>query len=215
LDQTPPTITITSPTSDNIYTVTSSVIAIGGSVSDTTSGVSSVTWSNDKGGNGTASGTTSWLTSSISLLSGENIITVTATDGAGNTGTDTITVTYNTGTVSTPTPTPSSSPTPPLTPTTEPGKKGIISGYVIDKKGNPIESAKLRLKGSNSKVLKKTISDEDGLFEFTDLDADTYIITAIKKGYKRTKQTLTLEEGEDVDIEIEMKKTRKKFKSIQ
>src|SRR3972149_4183431 len=110
-----------------------------------------------------------------------------------------------------PTPSPSSSPTPILTPTTEPVKKCIISGYVVDKRGNPIESAKIRLKGTNSKILRKTISDEKGLFEFTDLDADTYIITVLKKGYKRTKQTVTLGEGEDVDIEIEVTKTRKRF----
>ena len=199
LDTTAPTITITSPTSEDTYTTSSSVIAIGGSASDSTSGVSSVTWSNDKGGSGTASGTTSWLTSSISLLIGENIITATATDGAGNTGTDTITVTFGSIT-STPTP----------QPTQEPGEKGSISGYVIDKRGNPIESAKIRRKGSNSKVLKKTISDEDGLFEFTDLDADTYIITALKKGYKTVKQMITLEAGEEKDIEIVMKKTTKK-----
>lgn len=60
--------------------------------------------------------------------------------------------------------------------------------------------------------MKKTVSDEDGLFEFTDLDADTYIITAIKKGYKIAKQTITLEEGEEKDIEIVMKKTRKRNK---
>jgi hypothetical protein len=77
-------------------------------------------------------------------------------------------------------------------------------------KGNPIESAKIRLKGINSKVLKKTISDKDGLFEFTDLDADTYIITALKKGYKTVKQAITLEEGEDVDIEIVVKKTKRR-----
>ena len=210
LDLTTPTINITSPTSGANYTTASSVIAIGGSASDSTSGVSSVIWSNDKGGNGTASGTTSWLTGSVSLILGENMITVTATDGAGNTGTDTITVTFSTSAVSTPTPTPSSSPTPILTPTTEPVKKCIISGYVIDKRGNPIESAKIRLKGINSKVLKKTTSDEDGLFEFTDLDADTYIITALKNKYKTVKQTITLEAGEEVDIEIVMKKIRRK-----
>jgi len=209
---TAPTITITSPTSDATYTTSSSVMAIGGSGSDATSGISSVTWSNDKGGNGTASGTTSWLTSSVSLILGENIITLTATDGAGNTGTDTITVTFSTSTVSTPTPTltPASSPTPILTPTVEPSKKCIISGYVVDKRGNLIESAKIRLKGTNSKIFNKTFSDEDGFFEFTDLDADNYIITAIKKGYKRVKQTVTLEEGEEVDIEIVIKKVIRK-----
>lgn len=53
----------------------------------------------------------------------------------------------------------------------------------------------------------KTISDEDGLFEFTDLEAGTYIITVLKKGYKRVKQAVTVEEREEVDIEIKMKKT--------
>ena len=186
LDTTAPTINITSPTPEDTYTTSSSVIAIGGTASDSTSSVSIITWSNDKGGSGLASGTTSWLTSSISLLNGENIITVTATDEAGNTGTDQITVILGSG------------------------QKGIISGYVIDKKDNPIGSAKIRLKGANSKVLKKTVSDEDGVFEFTDLDADTYTITAIKNGYKRVKQTVTLEAGEEKDIEIVMKKVIRK-----
>ena len=55
-----------------------------------------MTWSNDKGGSGTASGTTNWSISGISLSSGDNVITVTVTDGANNVGTDTITVTYST-----------------------------------------------------------------------------------------------------------------------
>ncbi|MDO8140263.1 MAG: carboxypeptidase regulatory-like domain-containing protein [Candidatus Brocadiales bacterium] len=185
LDSTAPTIYITSPTSEDTYTTASSVIAIGGSASDKTSGISSVTWSNDKGGSGMASGTTSWLTSSVSLLNGENIITVTATDEAGNTGTDQITVILGSS------------------------QKSSISGYVVDKRGNPVESAKIRLKRANSRVLKKTFSDEDGFFEFTDLDADTYIITALKSGYKMVKQTITLEEGEEKDIEIVIKRRSK------
>ena len=88
--------------------------------------------------------------------------------------------------------------------------KGSISGFVIGIRGYPIE-AKIRLKGSNSRVLKKTFSAyEDGYFEFTDLDADTYIITALKSGYKMVKQTITLEGGEDVEIEIVMKKMGRK-----
>ena len=70
------------------------------------------------------------------------------------------------------------------------------------------------LKGSNSKVFRKTITDEDGLFEFTDLDADTYTITALKKGYKTVKQTITLEAGEEKDIEIVMKKIRRKWEKV-
>lgn len=103
LDTTVPTVTISSPTSSSTYTTTASTISLGGSASDSSSGISSVMWSNNRGGNGTATGTASWSVSGISLSSGGNVITVTATDGAGNTGTDTLQVTYGTSsTVSVP-----------------------------------------------------------------------------------------------------------------
>lgn len=92
-DTTPPTITITSPTSDATYATSSSSLHISGTASDDT-GVSTVTWSCDTGGSGSATGTTSWSVSGITLTSGDNVITVTATDAASNAGTDTITVTY-------------------------------------------------------------------------------------------------------------------------
>ena len=98
LDTTAPIVTITSPNSSDTYTTTSSPLSLSGSASDTTSGVKEVTWSNDKGGSGTASGTTYWSVLSISLTSGDNKITVTAKDNAGNTSTDTITVTYSAAT---------------------------------------------------------------------------------------------------------------------
>jgi len=98
LDTAVPTVTITSPTSDSTYTSTSSTISLGGSASDTTSGIKSVSWSNSLGGSGTASGTTSWNASGISLSSGSNVITVTASDNAGNTVTDTLTVSYSVNT---------------------------------------------------------------------------------------------------------------------
>jgi hypothetical protein len=93
-DTTVPTVTISDPTLNSTYTTTNSTITLDGSADDSVSGISSVAWSNDRGENGTAIGTVSWSISSISLSIGDNIITVTATDGAGNTGTDTITVPY-------------------------------------------------------------------------------------------------------------------------
>ena len=95
LDTTTPSVSITSPTTSTTYTTTSNTISLGGSASDSSSGISEVTWSNSKGGSGTASGTASWTISGISLSTGDNVITVTTKDGAGNSGTDTITVTYN------------------------------------------------------------------------------------------------------------------------
>lgn len=69
---------------------------------------------------------------------------------------------------------------------------------------NPIKKAKIRLKSKN--IFKKIVSDEDGFFEFPDLDAGTYVIKAIKKGSKSYKQTISLEEGEEKEIEIVVKK---------
>ena len=110
----------------------------------------------------------------------------------------------------TPTPTVISTPTPKPSPTPS-SEKGSISGDVIDTEGYPIESAKIKLKGKQTKVLKKRTSDEDGTFEFTNLRADTYTITATRKGYKKGKQVVALEKGEDADVEIEMKGTSKRI----
>jgi len=93
-DTEPPTVTITSPTSASTYTTTSSSLSIGGTALDNV-GVTQVTWVNNRGGSGTCTGTTSWSASGIVLLSGANIITVTARDAAGNTGIGTLTVTFN------------------------------------------------------------------------------------------------------------------------
>lgn len=65
----------------------------------------------------------------------------------------------------------------------------------------------MKQKGVNTKTTKQTSSDADGYFEFTDLEVDTYIITAKKKGFKPVNQRIKLEDGEVTDIEIEMKRT--------
>ena len=51
---------------------------------------------NDRGGSGTAAGTTSWSIPDVPLAAGVNVITVTARDVVGNTTTDTLTVTVAT-----------------------------------------------------------------------------------------------------------------------
>ena len=60
-------------------------------------------------------------------------------------------------------------------------ENGMIYGYVVNIKGNPVEYVRLKLKGIKTKTTKQTSSDADGYFEFSDLEADTYIITAKKK----------------------------------
>ena len=67
-DTTVPTVTISSPTSSSTYTATTSTITLSGSASDSSSGINSVSWSNNRGGNGTATGTASWTVSRYILI---------------------------------------------------------------------------------------------------------------------------------------------------
>jgi putative Ig domain-containing protein len=98
-DVTAPSVSITAPTAASTYAATASPVTLGGMASDSV-GVTDVTWSNDRGGSGTASGTTNW-SALIALQSGTNIVTVTARDAAGNTSSDVLTVTYSVNTAPT------------------------------------------------------------------------------------------------------------------
>ncbi|RMH35376.1 MAG: fibronectin type III domain-containing protein, partial [Nitrospirae bacterium] len=118
LDTTPPTLTLTSPTTSTTWSTTTSPLAISGTATDDV-GVTQITWSNDRGGSGTASGTTSWTVGSIALLSGTNVLTVTAQDAAGNTTTRTLTVTF----------TPPDT-TPPTVTLTSPSDGATVSGTI-------------------------------------------------------------------------------------
>jgi protein-arginine deiminase len=92
-DTIPPTVIITTPTSDPAYATSNATIDIAGTASDAKT-VDSVTWSNDQGGSGSCSGTDSWSKTGITLYDGVNLITVTAYDAANNSGTGTLAVTY-------------------------------------------------------------------------------------------------------------------------
>jgi hypothetical protein len=94
LDQTDPTIMITSPTLASTYNAHNTSVSLGGTATDSGSLLASVDWSNSQtGGTGTASGTSTWTASSISLAIGVNTLTVVSTDNAGNVSSDVINVT--------------------------------------------------------------------------------------------------------------------------
>ena len=88
---TKPLVTINAPTTQSTYSTSKMTVDIGGVTSDS-SGVTNVVWSNNRGGNGTCTGTTVWTASAIALQPGQNVITVTATSSAGGAGFATITV---------------------------------------------------------------------------------------------------------------------------
>src|SRR2546422_286034 len=91
-DATAPGVTITAPTANPTFSTSNPTLSLGGTASDTV-GVTQVTWANDRGGSGTATGTTIWAASGITLQTGGNGVTATARDAAGNIATASLTVT--------------------------------------------------------------------------------------------------------------------------
>ncbi len=98
-DVTNPVATITAPTSASTYATSTSTVDVSGTGTDNV-GVTTMTWTNDRGGSGSATCNTcpgtsvTWSISGITLQSGVNVIAVTARDAANNSNTDTLTVTY-------------------------------------------------------------------------------------------------------------------------
>jgi len=91
-----PTVVISTPTANTTHSVTTRTLALGGTASDTFA-VTQVSWANDRGGSGSATGTTTWSIASVTLSPGANVITITARDAAGNVGRDAVTVTLTDG----------------------------------------------------------------------------------------------------------------------
>ncbi|HEY1308145.1 MAG TPA: putative Ig domain-containing protein [Vicinamibacterales bacterium] len=99
-DTTAPSVNIMTPTTGSSFTSSSPAISLSGTGADNV-GVTQVSWVNDRGGNGMASGTANWSIASVALQGGTNNITVSARDAAGNIGTDLLSVTYTPPVVST------------------------------------------------------------------------------------------------------------------
>jgi hypothetical protein len=93
LDDEPPEVSITSPTSAVSYVTDESLINLSGRATDNKDLIE-IAWSNNMGGSGVAIGKDAWAISGIDLAEGENTITIDAKDSAGNKGSDTLVVQY-------------------------------------------------------------------------------------------------------------------------
>jgi hypothetical protein len=76
-DATLPTVTITGPTGGTTYATNGSPLTLAGTAGDNVA-VTQVTWANDRGSSGTATGTATWSAAGITLQPGTNVLTVTA-----------------------------------------------------------------------------------------------------------------------------------------
>jgi uncharacterized protein (TIGR03437 family) len=97
-DQASPVVRIAAPTTAGTYNTGDGLLALSGTASDDT-GIASVTWTNDRGGSGAATGTTAWKIGGLPLQAGLNRITVTASDATGNRSSAVIDVTFTPTTI--------------------------------------------------------------------------------------------------------------------
>jgi len=81
-DKTPPAVVITYPAA-SVLSTSATTISFRGTATDNV-GVTQVTWTNSTGASGLASGTLTWIATSIPLTFGTNTITFRAFDAAGN-----------------------------------------------------------------------------------------------------------------------------------
>lgn len=88
-------------------------------------------------------------------------------------------------------------------------KKGSIIGTVRDKKGEPLENAKVELLDHEDNIVNIQFTDTEGNFEFNDIEHGTYRIVISKDGYGiYTSDEFSITPGEQKtvsDIEITKK----------
>ena len=92
------------------------------------------------------------------------------------------------------------------TPTPTPVAKGAVSGVVNGADNLPLKGVTVTIQGETNNYSANMKTKKDGSFVFGDLDADTYVISARKRGYKNAKKTIPLEAGETEEVKIKMRK---------
>lgn len=102
-DSTPPTLTITSPSSESTSVPAGEDLVLSGTASDNVA-LAEVTWTLDTGESGTADGKGSWVISGLPLDPGNHTITVAARDTSDNTTERTVEVIVEDGNSGTPDP---------------------------------------------------------------------------------------------------------------
>jgi uncharacterized protein (TIGR03437 family) len=83
VDLIPPTVAVTEPNPATTANDLLGAITVRGTAADNGT-LADITWSNDRGGGGTATGTANWTINGLTLAAGFNTITITARDTANN-----------------------------------------------------------------------------------------------------------------------------------
>ncbi len=88
--------------------------------------------------------------------------------------------------------------------------KGTISGKVLDDSGVTVPGANVTLKETG----KSTITDENGGYSFSNIDAGTYTIIATNVGYKTFEKQIAIKEGESPDVNLLLEGESQSLKEV-
>ncbi len=79
-----------------------------------------------------------------------------------------------------------------------------ISGQAIDSSGFSIAEASITLTNIQTQTFDQTVTDDNGTFELNDLSPGTYSLRVSRSGFSTYVRTITLQEAEEVNLEIDM-----------
>jgi outer membrane receptor protein involved in Fe transport len=88
--------------------------------------------------------------------------------------------------------------------------KGTISGRVLDDSGVTVPGANVTLKETG----KSTITDENGGYSFSNIDAGTYTIIATNVGYKTFEKQIAIKEGESLEVNLLLEGESQSLKEV-
>ncbi|WP_337968131.1 TonB-dependent receptor [uncultured Flavobacterium sp.] len=88
--------------------------------------------------------------------------------------------------------------------------KGTISGKVLDDSGVTVPGANVTLMETG----KSTITDENGGYSFSNIDAGTYTIIATNVGYKTFEKQIAIKEGESLEVNLLLEGESQSLKEV-
>ena len=82
----------------------------------------------------------------------------------------------------------------------EPVSTGNLSGTAVDQQGDALPSAIVTLTGEGAPQIK--VTNDQGQFSYLKLQPGSYTAGAALGGFRPAKQPVTINAGEDTNIEI-------------
>ncbi|MFG4000930.1 TonB-dependent receptor [Flavobacterium aquidurense] len=88
--------------------------------------------------------------------------------------------------------------------------QNTVSGKVLDDSGVTIPGANVSIKETG----KNTITDENGGYSFSNVDAGTYTIIATNVGYKTFEKKIAIKEGESLEVNLLLEGESQSLKEV-